>query len=712
MDLPRRRLRPLPLAAALAAGSSLAQTAAPPDGAASAPVVLPAVRATAEAETATGPVHGYSARRSATATKTDTPLLETPQAVSVVTRQRIEDQGATGLQDALNYAAGVRSDAFGLDSRTDSVVVRGTDPAIYLDGLRQQLGGYYTSTTRTEPYTLERIEVLRGPSGILFGQGSTGGLVNMVSKRPLADAQREVGVQLGNFNRRQIQADLTSPLSADGQWLYRIVALGRDADTQVDSISDDRVVFAPSLTWRPSPATSWTFQALHQKDKAGSTLQFPPWSGSGAPNPNGRIPTHRLIGEPGLDYYDSTRNALGWLFEHRFGDTWTLRQNLRVAHNEVDFRTFYWAFTDPAYIDEAQRLLHRSQFEGLTRHRVATADQHLEGRFATGAVRHQLLLGLDMVRSRQVERSAFDSSDIPGSGLTPIDVFTPTYTGYSPPARSDFGPATRLEHAGVYLQDQLRFGDGWLVVAGLRHDRANNKLEGSEDEKSQATTKRLALLRTLPGGWSPYVSYSESFTPVAGRSLAGTRFKPTRGEQVELGLKLQPEDRDYSAGIAVFELKENNRLVPSPDNPLDSVQAGETKNRGVELEVTGKLTPWFEVAAHYNYLDIDGSRDDPNLIFGGNPRHQAAVWGKASIAQGWALALGLRYFSSFTDGPAPTVPALRLVDGALSYDSGPWRYALTVQNLADKSYVSTCAARGDCFYGARRTAIVSATYRY
>ncbi|HET8610111.1 MAG TPA: TonB-dependent receptor plug domain-containing protein, partial [Burkholderiales bacterium] len=276
---------------------------------------LPAVNVIAApvTESAYGPVYGYDATRSATATKTDTPLLETPQSVSVVTRERIEDQGATSLQDALNYAAGVRSDAYGVDSRTDNVRVRGAYPDEYRDGLRRTVG-YYTSNTRVDPYTLERIEVLRGPSAMLYGQGSTAGVINMVSKRPLPEAQREIGVQLGSYGRKQIETDLTGPLTRDGDWLYRLVAVGRDSDTQVDYVPDDRRVLAPSLTWRPSAATSLTLQALWQKDHTGSTSQFFPWSGTVLPNPNGRIPTSRFIGVPGIDRYDSERTEIGWLF--------------------------------------------------------------------------------------------------------------------------------------------------------------------------------------------------------------------------------------------------------------------------------------------------------------------------------------------------------------------------------------------------------------
>ncbi|MGH8636588.1 MAG: TonB-dependent siderophore receptor, partial [Burkholderiales bacterium] len=414
-----------------------------------------------------GPDEGYQAARSTTATKTDTPLLETPQAVTIVTRERIEDQGAQNLQDALNYAAGVRSDAYGLDSRSDNVRVRGAYPDEYRDGLRRMVG-YYTSNTRTEPYTLERIEVLRGPSAMLYGQGTTGGIINMVSKRPLAEPMREIGVQIGSYNRKQIQADLTGPLDADGRWLYRLVALGRDADTQVDYVADDRKVFAPSLTWRPSAATSLTLQGLWQDDHSGSTSQFFPFKGVVLPNPNGRIPVRRFVGDPDKDRYDSERKEVGWLFEHRFSDRWTVRQNFRYARNAVDYRSIYADFfTNPSdpYIDPAQRVLNRTGYFEQRRNKVLTADQHLEGRVNTGPVQHHLLLGVDIVRFRERSKVAL---------YTPpaIDVFDPVYLPYAEPALAD-NPRSKLHQAGIYLQDQMRIGN-WIVVAGLRRDRAKN----------------------------------------------------------------------------------------------------------------------------------------------------------------------------------------------------------------------------------------------
>jgi iron complex outermembrane receptor protein len=550
---------------------------------------------------------------------------------------------------------------------------------------------------------LERIEVLRGPSAMLYGQGSTAGVINMVSKRPLAEPQREVGVQLGSFNRTQMQADLAGPLTKDGDWSYRLVALGRDSDTQVDHVPDDRRLVAPSLTWRPSAATSLTLQATLQQNRTGSTSQFFGFSGTVLPNPNGRIPTHRFIGEPGFDRYDSDRGEIGWLFEHRLDDRWTLRQNTRVSGNEVDYRTIYAnPFGNPAapFIDAGQRVMNRVFYAERRDNRMLAADQHLEGRFDTGAVRHQLLLGLDVIRFRE------DSSFASGAAA-PIDVYAPVYTGFTPPTLAD-SPRTTLRQTGLYAQDQMHIGR-WIAVAGIRSDRAVSGVEGAVDENDEAVSRRFGLMYRLGGGLAPYVSYSESFTPIAGTNLAGVRFEPLRGEQVEAGFKWEPAGRRLALNAAVYELREKNQRTPDPVNPLNTVQVGRTVNRGLELEAVGQLSPRVDIAAHYNYTDLD-----PQLE--ALPEHQAAVWTTYRFdlesLPGLRAGFGARYMSSFTDGTAPETPSVTLVDAMLGLDRGPWRYALNVQNLGDRTYVATCLGRGDCWYGARRTAIASATYRF
>lgn len=687
--------------------ATAAQPAARPAASAPAAATLPAVpvRAAADEETATSPVFGYRARRSATATKTDTPLAETPQSVTVVTREQIVDQGARTLQDALTYAAGVRSDAYGLDSRTDSTRVRGSDPVSYLDGLRTHFD-YYTSSTRTEPYTLERIEVLRGPAAMLYGQGSTGGVLNMVSKRPQADAAREIGVEFGSFGRRQLQTDLTGPLTDDGRWLYRLVAVGRDADTQVDHVRDDRALLAPLLTWRPSAATTLTLQALWQRDKSGSTSQFLPWDGVLLPNPNGAIPTHRFIGEPDLDRYDSERQSVGWLLQHEIDERWTLRHHLRWTHNEVSYHTLYAdSFSNPAspYIDPARRVLNRYPWAQDSKVRMLTLDQHVEGRLGSGALQHQVLAGVDVAHYR-LERREF--ADGP---TAPIDVYAPVYGGYAFGPLTD-RPRTTQRQIGLYLQDQMRLGERWILVAGLRHDRVRSGVAGQADENARATTKRFGLMYAAANGISPYLSYSESFTPVGGTDLAGNRFEPLRGTQWEAGVKVAPVGLPLSLSLAAYDLKERNRLVPDPANPVNnSIQTGETRTTGAEVELKATLARHVDMVANYTYTDIDEALE-------ALPKHQASVWGKWRLASlgvpGVSVGAGLRWLDSFRDGAAPQTPSVALLDAMVSWDTPHWRYALNITNLTDKVYVATCLGRGDCWWGARRNVVASATYRF
>ncbi|MBS0340691.1 MAG: TonB-dependent siderophore receptor [Proteobacteria bacterium] len=667
--------------------------------------VLPEVRVDADAtpETAATPVIGYRAKNAITATKTDTPLSETPQSVTVVPRDQMVDQGATTLQDALNYAAGVRSDAYGLDGRTDSVRIRGSYPDIYLDGLRQNYG-YYTSTTRTEPYTLERLEVLRGPSGMLYGSGTAAGIVNMVSKRPQLETQREVGVEFGSYGRKQIQADLTGALTDTGEWSYRLIALQRKSDTQVDYVPDDRTVLAPSLTWRPSGVTSLTLQALYQKDKAGSTSQFFPWEGTLLSNPNGQLPSSRFIGEPG-DYYNSERKSFGWQFEHKFTNDWAFRQNFRYARNENDNR-YHWgdSFTIPGGWGADpinKRILGRYLDYSLTKNDMSVMDNSVEGHFNTGGLKHTVLVGADFSRQKEnVYGGTVGSSE--------IDAYGPVYGNLEPlPAVREPLPQTTQRSMGLYVQDQMKL-DNWVFLAGLRRDWTQSTAEGSPDQKDDATTKRFALLYAHPSGWSPYVSYAESFTPQAPQ--LGQMLKPLRGEQWEAGLKYEPKDRPLAFSAAVYDLREKDRTTSPEPNVI--TQLDDTKTRGVELEARGRITSALDVIANYTYTDVDP-------VLEGLPENMASVWAKYRFQiagmPGFAVGAGVRWMSALRDvsyGIGPEVPSQTLMDAMVSWENAQWRLALTINNLSDKTYFSTCLSRGDCWYGARRNVVASATYRF
>ena len=667
------------------------------------------IEASAPEPSPVGPDTGYHAETSATATKTSAPLAETAQSISVVTRQRIEDQGAANLQDALNYVAGVRSDAYGLDSRTDSVRIRGAFPTEYLDGLRRQLSGFYTSNSRVDPYLLERVEVLRGPASMLYGQGTTGGLLNMISKRPLPQTRHEVGMQLGSFGRRQLQTDLTGALDDGATWMYRLVALGRDAETQVDEVDDDRLLIAPSLTWEPSTDTSVTFQALHQRDRSGSTAQFFPWEGTVGPNPNGHIPTDRFIGDPD-DRYDSDRSEIGVLLSHRFSDALTVRHATRYSHNEVEYFSLYAdAFSNPgdSYIDPDRRVLGRYAYFEDRRSKVWGSDTHLEYRFTSGGLQHQLLLGVDYARHRSTAESAFDFPVGLGGTVPDIDVFDPRYPPYTPPPLAD-EPRSTLSHIGGYAQDRITWGS-WIFTGGIRRDRVHNALQAADTERDQATSTSASLMYRFDSGFAPYLAYNESFTPVSGTSQLGERFRPLEGEQTEVGFKFQPPGAQWAFNAAFYELQEINQLVPDPGNPLNTIQTGKIHNRGIEVELVGRVFGRVDLAAHYNYIDPDPAIEQL-------PHHQSAIWASVPFTigdvAGFRAGLGARRFSSYRDGPAPTTPSVTLFDGMLAWDRGSWRYALHGQNLADDTYVASCLGRGDCFYGARRSVYATVSYRY
>lgn len=292
---------------------------------------LPRVNIVGQAETATSPVRGYLAKRSASATKTDTPVLETPQSVSIVTRNEMDARAATSVLEVLRYMPGAVTETHGVDPRGyEYFNLRGFINAQvtsnYLNGLRQAPGGF--GMFRSEPYGLERIEVLRGTGSVLFGQGDPGGTINRISKRPGSGSPSEIRVDVGSFERRQVAADLGGNLDAAGNVHYRVVGLALDSETQFDygngeSGANDRQYFAPSLLWKISDNTSLTLLGEYTNDRSGSGR----WT---LPNRDGSQ-SHTMMGDPGFDRQENEQWSVGYLLEHRLNASWSLRQNFRHA---------------------------------------------------------------------------------------------------------------------------------------------------------------------------------------------------------------------------------------------------------------------------------------------------------------------------------------------------------------------------------------------
>ena len=696
-------------------GGAHAQT--PAEGTATLDTVT--VTADPGGDSATAPVTGFVAKRALSATKTDTPLIETPQAISVITRDEMEAQGVTTLRETTRYTAGVMSNYF--DSRVDSFSARGGSVTQYLDGMLRGYGTY--NNNKVEPFTLERVEFLRGPSSVLYGQGSVGGVLNLATKRPQPDTRREVQLQLGSHQRKQLAADFTGPLDSEGKWLYRLVAIGRDSNTQVDHVPDDRVVLAPSLTWRPTEDTSLTLQAFYQRDKSGSLIGFFPWQGTRLPNVYGQIPTNTFISEPDWDRYDSRNRSIGYLFSHRLNPDWTVRQNLRRTVTEVDYRTLYTSFrANPALGRPARPVFNadnltfpRDASWNLNGGKMLLVDTQLEGHVRTGAVEHTLLAGVDVQRNRTTSST--------WSALAPdINPYNPVYGNFTPPTSANLvaQPGVSQRQLGFYLQDQLRWGD-WTATVGLRHDKAKTDTAGrpAAAVNDKAWTKRVGV--TYQGGdWAPYASYTESFQPLGGVDVYGTPYKPQRGQQFELGVKWMPPGRGLSGFVAIYQLREKNRKTNDPGNPLNSLQIGEVKIKGLEAELKASLARNWDWVVSYAYTDATISRSnagDQGQRVTGVPRHTAATWLTHRFAStgrgGWMVGGGLRYTGKMWSGTtAISTPTNLLADAMVAYEAGNWRVALNVNNITDKVVMTQCLARGDCFYGERRNVLLTATYRF
>lgn len=730
----RRRARVLAVLAALAAphGSAWAQD---PDAATVETIPVEEIRpnrdgapvqlSTIEVTGTTLEAPRYSADAGSSATKTDTPLLETPQSISVLTRERLLDLGALTIQDALRYSAGIRSDAYGLDSRGDFAIIRGTEYMPYQDGLRSLFGFY--NNVRPEVYGVQSIEILRGPSSVLYGQGSSGGMVNVTSKRPQAEAAHELVAEFGDYDRQQFALDSTGPLGSE-HLLYRLVAMQRDAATQVDYVDDDRWYVAPSLSWAPTDWLNWTVLGRFQKDETGSSTAFLPWEGTIIDNPNGRIPTHRFVSEPDFDRYDTEHSSVTSLLRADLGSHWAFYQTLRYADSAAAYHSMFPnIYTgDPYVLDPQRRKVLRVAYTSDADVKALTADHRLLGELQWGAVEHLLLFGVDAtdVRTHEIQGN-YLSLDLSLQDLLGFDLYDPQYGNYRLVPRAAGQPAALPEltnrQTGYYLQDQIAIEDRWFFVLGARYDEATNRNAGQVSIRDEETSLRAGVLYKSNDGIAPYFSYSESFEPVAQRDADDQPFEPVRGRQYEAGLKYQAADSPTLLTAAVFDIEEQNRLAPGAD-PTVQIQLGLARIRGYELEATTTLFSVLDLIASYTYLDAYS--DDGPLTEGQRYKklpaiadHSASAWARWRFsvfgAAGFSLGFGARYTAAIPDeSETVTVPGVTLYDAAAAWESPRWRIAVSGSNLEDESVLAVCLSRGDCFYGSRRNVVGSIALRF
>ncbi|RON32245.1 TonB-dependent siderophore receptor [Pseudomonas brassicacearum] len=679
-------------------------------------------------ESAWGPVQGYLATRTAAGTKTDTALVEAPRSISIATREQMDDRNVHSLDDAVRYMPGIVASSYGSDTRADWLRVRGFEPTQFLDGLPLPKGVY--ANPKPETWNLERLALLRGPASSVYGQTPPGGLLDMVSRRPSVESSNEIQVQYGSDNHRQINFASTGKIDDEGQFLYGLSGVVRDSGTQIDHVDNKRYNIAPGLTWNIDEDTRFTLLTQFTRDDTGITSQFLPVQGTRIHSPLGKISHHKNLGDPDWEFYDRTYYALGYAFEHRLNDVWQFKQNLRYTKSDLSFQ----ALTPGAYpftqVD-AEGNVGRSSTsvdEDISQFAV---DNNFQGDFATGDIRHTLLIGLDHQRTNTNYTSIF------GDGLT-TNVNNPIYGQpiVRPPRSAAFYDYDQKTYqTGLYVQDQMAL-DQWRLTLGGREDwvhtgtRFFNKGDATNTERDKNFSGNAAISYVFDNGIVPYLSYAESFQPTSNATASPTdSFKPTEGKQWELGIKYQPPGSSTLLTAAVYDLTQKNVSVTTTnsDNVSVTSQTGEVKVKGLELEAVSDVTENLKVIAAYTLAKSEVQKGD----FKGNrlqlmPNQQASLWADYTwhngVLDGFGIGAGARYTGNTYGDQGNTwlgkADAYTVFDAAVHYDLGRLdnslkgaSVALNATNLFDKDYISTCDSFY-CYYGDQRSVVASATYKW
>ncbi|AJX32377.1 TonB-dependent siderophore receptor [Burkholderia oklahomensis] len=684
---------------------------------------LPAISVSADAERDASV--GLVARRSTTGTKTDTPIVEIPQTINVVTAQQIEATGATDINQAFRYIPGFST--YGSDNRSDwYAALRGFTPTVFVDGL-QVPNTLNLSSWRVDPYMIDSITVLRGPTSVLYGQGDPGAIVDVQSKLANGERIREAGVQVGNYARKQLMFDIGDKIDKDGTLSYRIVGVGRDGNSQSGPLADQRVSFAPSVKWQPNADTSLTLSATYLQDWSGTSTNFLPAQGTVLPNPNGTISNDLYTADANFDHYRKKQWSLGYQFEHRLNPVWTFRQNVRWMHLSLDDASVYGGGLD----DADPTMATMTRYAGLFQFNYSRfdVDNQAQAKFATGPLAHTVLFGFDY--NRQTTTDSEWLAKAPSLNMF-RPVYAPITTGIfsGPTAYPRTDTKTTLNAFGVYVQDQIKW-QRWVLTLGGRHDWTNTTQDdiansASFKQNDHAFSGRVGLTYLGDYGLAPYLSYSTSFNPQIGLKLAGGGLAtPTKGRQIEAGLRWQPPGKNLMLNAAVYQINQTNVAMSNPNDSTSStfVQVGEVRSRGVELSAVGNLSRELSVIAAYVYQDVKNVKANDNTLNRWpvdvpRPRQIASLWAdwtwRNGPLTGFGVGAGVRYMSAAAGAAdnSLTVPSYTLFDAALHYELRNWRFAINATNLFNRRYVSGCQSEAVCMYGNERTVIATAKYNW
>ncbi|WP_147112383.1 TonB-dependent siderophore receptor [Tateyamaria sp. syn59] len=656
------------------------------------------------------PVPGYVADRSATASKSGTPILEIPQSVSVVTGEQIEDQGATTLGDTLGYSAGVFAQPFGTDPRFDSPTIRGFNgsEAQYLNGLRilRNLGA-----PSFEIYSLERVEILKGPASVLYGSGSPGGVINQVQKRAQFLTFGEAGVGLGDPQATEAFVDWNAAVS--DTFAARITAVARDSEEDVEELEQQRRYLGLATRWSITPSTELQFLGSYQEDDPITPAGVPfDLVGTGIDEQL----RDSYAGDPTDDRSERKNLNLGFQMRHDLDNNWALDANFRYQNFDWDYTGF---FVQNAVADGDT--INRGGINQLEDSETVNLDLRLSGTVETGAVTHDLLFGMEYLRYDLVDRTEFLNAN-------PISLSNPVRTGADLRGPTFFIVNDLVqEQVAFYAQDEFSTGN-WRGSLAIRHDRSEikgrsgNSLGISEiDQDDTETTGRIGLSYVFDNGVAPYGSYTTSFDPEIGSDIDGNALKPTEGEQWEVGLKWQPDGLDALFTAAIYDLRQQN--IPNTvteGTATGTRQIGEAHSRGLELEGTIDLNNGWSIRGQYTYNQtkvlsgVNEGNELPNAPEQSFGLFANYAFDGGSQLGGLELGGGVRFIDNrFGDaGNTLGLEGVTLLDVRASYQVREnLNMSLNITNLTDQAYVANCGPFG-CFFGDGRTLQARVTYQW
>ena len=673
---------------------------------------------------------GFVPYESNAGSKTNSLLLEVPQSISIVNEREMEARQVITMNEALRYTPGIATDEFGVEPRFDWLKIRGFDAqvfGVFRDGMR-----FNSLAGKLDPFELESVEVLRGPSSVLYGEAPPGGLINQVTKRPQSERQTEITGLFGSYDRRQGSFDTTGSFDPKTAWRYRLLGLIRNSGTQTNFTPDNRRLISPALTWHPSDRTNVTILGDWQHD-GNRWSQFLPSQGTlYNDNPNGIIPVDTFLGEPGLEFALRDQGSIGYTGDHLFSDGWNLHSNYRFQYINFNGRTFYGTGFDTT-IPHNTTLVSRSAYAYTNGDHLNTVDTRALRHFKTGNWEQTVLFGYDYQHIGIRETDGF-------AAAPDINIFHPVYGQTTFPDLFYYlNNNSVLQQQGLYAQDQIKYRDHLVFTLGGRQDFAKNNItnflsDGPDFSHRDARfTGRAGVTWVSTSGIAPYFAYSTSFLPNAGTFIYNSTTKqstdpakPSDSRQIEGGLKFQPRTWTSFMTASIFQINQTNVIVA--DAAFNNIQDGEVRSRGVELESVASLGRGLNLHGSYTLTATDtiktlpGATPETDASLGKwlpqTPRNQFSAIADYTQPEGRFAGLGGNFGVRFVGTNAADttnsffVPNYTLLDAGLRFGYRHTLFRVNATNLTDKRYVATCSGLSFCYYGYASNVVGSATYRF